>query len=56
MVCASRRAPSRSLMNAPLPTFTSRTSAAVPSAIFLDMMELEISGIDSTVPVTSRSA
>ena len=43
-------------MNAPLPTFTSSTSAAVPSAIFLDMIELAISGIDSTVPVTSRSA
>jgi len=43
-------------MNAPLPTLTSRTSAAVPSAIFLDMIELAISGIDSTVPVTSRSA
>jgi len=26
----------------------------VPSAIFLDMIELAISGIDSTVPVTSR--
>ena len=43
-------------MNAPLPTLTSSTSAAVPSAIFLDMIELAISGIDSTVPVTSRSA
>jgi len=28
----------------------------VPSAIFFDMIELAISGIDSTVPVTSRSA
>ncbi len=43
-------------MNAPLPTLTSSTSAAVPSAIFLDMIELAISGMDSTVPVTSRSA
>ena len=49
-----RRGSSR--MNAPLPTFTSSTSAPVPSAIFLDMIELAISGIDSTVPVTSRSA
>ena len=44
------------VMNAPLPTLTSRTSALVPSAIFLDMIELAISGMDSTVPVTSRSA
>ena len=45
-----------SRMNAPLPTFTSSTSALVPSAIFLDMIELAISGMDSTVPVTSRRA
>ena len=43
-------------MNAPEPTFTSSTSAPVPSAIFLLMIELAISGIASTVPVTSRSA
>jgi hypothetical protein len=43
-------------MKAPLPTLTSRTSALVPSAIFLDMIELAMSGMDSTVPVTSRSA
>ena len=43
-------------MKAPEPTFTSRTSAPVPSAIFLLMMELAMSGIDSTVAVTSRSA
>ena len=43
-------------MNAPLPTLTSSTRAEVPSAIFFDMIELAISGIDSTVPVTSRSA
>ncbi len=36
-------------MNAPEPTFTSSTSAAAPSAIFLLMIELAISGIDSTV-------
>ena len=56
MVCASSRASATSRMNAPLPTLTSSTRAAVPSAIFLDMIELAISGIDSTVPVTSRSA
>ena len=56
MVWASSRAWASSTMNAPLPTFTSSTSAPVPSAIFLDMIELAISGIDSTVPVTSRSA
>ena len=43
-------------MNAPVPTLTSSTSADEPSAIFLLMIELAISGIDSTVPVTSRSA
>jgi hypothetical protein len=43
-------------MNAPEPVFTSRTSASAPSAIFLLMIELAISGIDSTVAVTSRSA
>ena len=43
-------------MNAPEPTFTSSTSALVPSAIFLLMMLLAMSGIASTVPVTSRSA
>ena len=56
MVRASSCAAGSSRMNAPLPTLTSSTSAAVPSAIFLDMIELAISGIDSTVPVTSRSA
>ncbi len=43
-------------MNAPEPTLTSSTRAPVPSAIFLLMIELAISGIASTVPVTSRSA
>ena len=56
MVSASSRASSASFMNAPDPTLTSSTSAPVPSAIFLLMIELAISGIDSTVPVTSRSA
>ena len=48
---ASARAEPASFMNAPEPTFTSSTSAAVPSANFLDMIELAMSGIDSTVPV-----
>ena len=47
---------STDFMKAPEPTLTSRTSAPVPSAIFLLMIELAISGIASTVPVTSRSA
>ncbi len=53
---ASSRASSSRFINAPVPCFTSSTSADVPSAIFLLMIELAISGIASTVPVTSRSA
>jgi len=53
---ASSRASSAFFMNAPDPALTSSTSAPVPSAIFLDMIELAISGMDSTVPVTSRRA
>ena len=56
MVSARRRARSSSGRNAPEPTFTSSTRASVPSAIFFDMIELAISGIASTVAVTSRSA
>ena len=56
MVRASSRAASTSFMNAPVPTLTSSTSAPVPSAIFFDMIEDAISGIASTVPVTSRRA
>ena len=48
--------PAMVFMKAPVPTLTSRTSAPVPSAIFLDMIEEAISGIASTVPVTSRRA
>ena len=43
-------------MNAPLPVLTSSTSPPIPSAIFLLMIDAEISGMLSTVPVTSRSA
>ncbi len=56
IICASRRASTCFFMNAPLPTFTSSTSASTPSASFFDMIDDAISGIDSTVAVTSRSA
>ncbi len=41
-------------IKAPLPIFTSRTKPSIPSANFLLIMLAVISGIDSTVPVTSR--
>ena len=56
IVRARVRASAGSFMKAPDPVFTSSTSASAPSAIFLLMIELAISGIDSTVPVTSRRA
>ena len=56
MVRASSSARSRVFMNAPEPTFTSSTSAPVPSAIFLLMIDEAISGMASTVPVASRRA
>ena len=56
MVRASSRECSMSWRNAPEPNFTSSTSAAVPSAIFFDMIDEAISGIASTVPVMSRRA
>ena len=56
MVWESSAAISRSRMKAPMPVLTSSTSAPVPSAIFLLMIDEAISGIASTVPVTSRSA
>ena len=43
-------------MNAPLPVLTSSTRPSIPSASFFDMIEAEISGIDSTVAVASRRA
>ena len=43
-------------INAPLPVFTSSTIASLPAASFLLMMEEAISGMQSTVAVTSRSA
>ena len=56
MVRASSSALSSFGMKAPLPRFTSSTSPFSPSASFLDMMLAAMSGTDSTVPVTSRSA
>ena len=66
--CLPARLPSRTIasasvsafsmlfINAPLPVFTSSTIASAPAASFLLMIELTISGMDSMVPVTSRSA
>ena len=45
-----------SLIKAPTPVLTSRTSASVPSAIFLLIIDDAMSGIASTVAVTSRNA
>lgn len=53
---ASSLASFSSFMNAPAPVFTSRTIASAPAAIFLLMMELAISGMESTVAVTSLRA
>ncbi len=53
---ASLRASSSDFMKAPSPTLTSSTIASAPAAIFFDMMLAAISGMLSTVPVTSRSA
>ena len=39
IICARRRASTWRFMKAPAPTFTSRTSASRPTAIFFDMME-----------------
>ena len=53
---ASSTLAARSGMNAPEPALMSITSASSPAASFLDRIEATISGIDSTVPVASRSA
>ena len=55
-VRASSRARSGVFMNAPDPTLTSSTSPSIPSASFFDMIDAAMSGMHSTVPVTSRSA
>ena len=43
-------------INAPLPHFTSSRMQSLPAASFLLIMDIAISGMLSTVPVTSRSA
>ena len=56
-ICSARmRASSSVFMNAPSPTFTSRTIASAPAASFFDMIDEAISGTMSTVAVTSRRA
>ena len=52
----SRAASAGFFMKAPPPVFTSSTSASMPSAIFLLMMEAQIRKGLSTVAVTSRRA
>ena len=44
------------IINAPLPVFTSSTMQSLPAASFLLIMEEAISGMLSTVAVTSRRA
>ncbi len=56
MVAASSRDSASVFRNAPRPTLTSSTSESAPSASFLLITELAISGSDSVVAVTSRSA
>ena len=46
----------RFFMNAPRPHFTSSTKPPMPSAIFLLMIDAVMSGMLSTVAVTSRRA
>jgi hypothetical protein len=53
---ASSRARAFSFMNAPRPNLTSRTRTSIPSASFLLSMLAQMSGMDSTVAVTSRRA
>ena len=56
IVRASSRASASVLRKAPRPTLVSSTRASAPSASFLLITELAISGSDSVVAVTSRSA
>ena len=53
---AIARADGRSIMKAPEPVFTSRTRPPSPAASFFDRIDAVMSGIDSTVAVTSRMA
>ncbi len=54
--CANARASSPVFMKAPLPAFTSSTSASGDAASFLDRIEAVIRSRLSTVAVTSRIA
>ena len=56
MSLARSSARSSSGMNAPSPTFTSSSRPSSPSASFLLMMLAAMSGMEETVPVTSRRA
>ena len=56
ILLARLRASSRAVMKAPEPVFTSITRASSPAARFFDRMEAVMSGTDSTVAVTSRTA
>ena len=56
MLFAKALASSIVFIKAPEPTFTSKQKASVPSATFFERMLEVISGIDSTVPETSRKA
>ena len=49
-------AASREAATAPLPTFTSTTSASTRAASFFERIDAVISGTESTVAVTSRTA
>ena len=56
MALANARASSKVFIKAPLPTLTSRRIACAPEANFLLITEDAMSGMLSTVPVTSRKA
>ena len=56
MLRARSRAIGSVSQKAPDPHFTSITNPSSPSATFLLRIELTSSGIDSTLPVTSRVA
>ena len=56
MESARRRASLSVGMKAPEPVLTSRTRPFSPAASFFDRIEAVMSGIDSTVAVTSRMA
>ena len=56
IVCASLMESSSVFMKAPLPVLTSSRMQSEPAASFLLMIDEAISGMQSTVAVTSRSA